>query len=68
MHELIKIVGVFAWVIGFIMLFVVPVFGVMLLILAVLLTVRNISITREQRHQELLEASRRNDETPSQEP
>ncbi len=64
--ELVKIVGALAWVVGVVMLFVVPVFGVAVLLVALLLSVWTTQKTRERRHQELLDTTtvrRHRDET-----
>lgn len=61
MHELIKILGVLAWVAGLLLLLVDPVVAIGVLVLALLLTIRNVSLTREKRHQELLDATRQKD-------
>ncbi len=58
MHELIKIAGVIAWVAGLFLLLVDPVVAIVVFIVAGLLTARSVSITREKRHQELLDAQR----------
>lgn len=58
MHELIKILGVIAWVVGLFLLLVDPVIAIVVFVVAGLLTARSVSITREKRHQELLDAQR----------
>ena len=56
--ELAKFVGALAWVVGVVMLFVAPVFGVVVLLVALLLSVWSTQKTREKRHQELVNATR----------
>ena len=57
-NELSKLIGAFAWLIGIILLAVDPAIGVGVLVLALLLSVRNVQKTRERRHQEMLDATR----------
>lgn len=58
MDETLKIVGAITWVAGFIFLLVVPVLGVVVLIVAALLSVQSATKTRERRHQEILDATK----------
>ena len=59
MSEIIKFVGGISWPIGLVLLFVSPVFGLIVLGVAVLATISTVAQTRERRHQELLAAQRR---------
>lgn len=58
MHEVVKIVGGVTWLAGFVFLFIVPVFGVAILAVALLLSVWSVQKTREKRHAELLDSVR----------
>jgi hypothetical protein len=58
--ELIRAVGGISWVVGLVLLFTVPVAGLIVLGVAVLATIWSVQQTRERRHQELLAATRRN--------
>jgi preprotein translocase subunit YajC len=58
--ELIRAVGGISWVVGLVLLFTVPVVGLIVLGVAVLATIWSVQQTRERRHQELLAATRRN--------
>lgn len=56
--ELVKIAGGFLWVVGLVLLFTVPTLGLLLLAGAVGATAYSMRVTRERRHQELLDAAR----------
>jgi hypothetical protein len=64
MDELIKLVGGVSWIVGVVTLFVSPIFGVIILGVAVLATIASVTRTRERRHQELLDAARQRPEDP----
>jgi Flp pilus assembly protein TadB len=61
MTEAIKILGGVAWAIGLVLLLVSPVLGLFVLLVAVVLSVRSVQMTRERRHQEILDAARKQD-------
>ena len=64
MHEVIKIVGGIAWPVGIVMLFVVPSFGILVLLLAIVLSALSIVWTRQSRHAELVQATSSPTTTP----
>ena len=57
--EGLKMVGGLAWVIGIVLFLVEPLLGFVVLLVALLLSVKSVQGTKERRHQELLEAARR---------
>ncbi len=63
-HEVVKIVGGIAWPVGFVLLFVIPTFGILVLLLAIVLSVLSIVWTRQRRHAELVQATRPPTTTP----
>ena len=66
--ELVKIVGGIAWVVGLVMLFVVPTAGILILALAIALTIVSVNRTREHRHKELLAAAQPRQTPEAQKP
>ena len=65
MLELAKFVGGVSWIVGVLLLFIVPEIGWVVLLVALLATIWVTTKTRERRHQELLAAQGR---TESQAP
>ena len=56
-HEIVKIVGGIAWPVGIVTLFVLPPFGILILLLAIVLTILSVVWTRQRRHDELIQAA-----------
>lgn len=56
--ELLKAIGGIAWAVGLLTLLVEPAFGLAVLAVALLLSVRSVTKTRERRHREVLDAVR----------
>jgi Na+/H+ antiporter NhaD/arsenite permease-like protein len=57
-EELVKFGGAILWLVGLIALFVQPVFGVGVLVVALLMSVWSAQRTRQRRHEEIVEAAR----------
>ena len=60
MDEILKVVGGLVWVVALVTLFAYPPLGVGVLVVAVLLTTMSVMRTRERRHREILDATRKN--------
>jgi Flp pilus assembly protein TadB len=58
MEELVKFGGAILWLVGLIGVFVQPVFGLMVLVVALLLSIWSAQRTYQRRHAELVDAVR----------
>jgi Flp pilus assembly protein TadB len=59
MQELVKFGGAILWIVGLVGLFLDPVFGMLVLVVALMLSIWSVQRTRQRRHQEVLDATRR---------
>lgn len=57
-HEIVKVVGGIAWLVGLILLFVNAALALLVLLIALILSVLSLVWTRQRRHDDLLEAAK----------
>lgn len=65
MLELAKIIGALVWIVGLVLLFVLWPVGVLVLVLAVIISIYTATKTREKRHKEIVQAASQGRPAPS---
>ena len=55
-YEIVKLIGGVAWLVGLVMLFLLPPLGILILLLAIVLTILSVVWTRQRRQNELIQA------------
>lgn len=58
MEEFVKFGGAILWIVGLVGLFIQPVLGVLVLLVALLVSAGSVRRSRQRRHQELINAAR----------
>jgi hypothetical protein len=56
-HSVVKVVGAILWFVGFIFLFIATPFGLLILVVALILSILSLTWTRQARHDELVDAT-----------